>query len=219
MARRCLRRSVPWPIVSTLASFVVGAGARFGGEPLSFGRYLVGWLVILGVGGAVVSAAVAARRALVGWTGAPARLVETVVALAIVSGTSFVLGGLHAFSGWPLALGLTGMSIAVRGLAHRAGPAVRPSSSEAAFRSRWIERWVAVAALAIVGAQWISHTAWALGHGMTEGDTLWYHGVFAARFIQAGRLDIFPDIGASAQGFFPANSQMYHALADRRAHV
>ena len=43
---------------------------------------------------------------------------------------------------------------------------------------------------------------------MTEGDTLWYHGVFAARFVQEGRLDIFPDLGNAAQGFFPANSQM-----------
>ena len=213
MARGSRLGSVPWPIVSTLGSLVVGAASRFGREPLSFGRYLLGWLVILGVGGALVAAAVAARRAVVGWTGAPARLVEAVVALAIVTGTSFVLGGLHAFSGWPLALGLIGVSIAVRGLAHRAGPAVRPLSSDEARRSRFVERWVAVAALAIVGAQWISHTAWALGHGMTEGDTLWYHGVFASRFIQVGRLDIFPDIGASAQGFFPANSQMYHALA------
>ena len=195
-----------------LASLVVGAATRFGREPLSFGRYLFGWLVILGLGGAVVSAAVAARRALVGWDRAPARLVEAVVALAIVSGTSFVLGGLHAFSGWPLAISLIGVSIAVRTLAQRAGPAVRPLGADEVLRSRLVERWAAAGALTIVGAQWISHTAWALGHGMTEGDTLWYHGVFAARFVQVGRLDIFPDIGASAQGYFPANSQMFHAL-------
>ena len=199
--------------MSALASLVPSAAARFGREPLSFGRYLGGWLVILGVGGAVVVAAVAARRALVGWDRAPARLVEAVIALAIVTGTSFVAGGLHGFSGWPLALGLIGVSVAVRGFAQRAGPAVRPSGSDGVPRSRLIERWVAAVALMIVGAQWISHTAWALGHGMTEGDTLWYHGVFAARFVQVGRLDIFPDIGASAQGYFPANSQMYHALA------
>ncbi len=48
---------------------------------------------------------------------------------------------------------------------------------------------------------------------MTEGDTLWYHGVFAARFVQEGRLDIFPDLGSAAQAFFPANSQMFHAIA------
>ena len=198
--------------MSVLASLVVGAAARFGREPLSFTRYLLGWLVLLGVGGAVVAAAVSARRALVGWTGAPARLVEAVVALAIVTGTSFMLGAFHRFSGWPLALGLVAVSIVVRSLARRAGPAGRPWSSDEELRSRLIERCVAIVALATVGAQWISHTAWSLGHGMTEGDTLWYHGVFAARFVQTGRLDIFPDIGASAQGFFPANSQMYHAL-------
>ena len=48
---------------------------------------------------------------------------------------------------------------------------------------------------------------------MTEGDTLWYHGVFAARFVQEGRLDFFPDLGNAAQAFFPANSQVYHAMA------
>ena len=204
--------SVPCSIVSVLASLLVGAAARLGRAPLPFGRYLIGWLVLLGVGGAVVAAAVSAQRSLVGWAGAPARLVESVISLAIVTGTGFALGGLHAFSGWPLALGLIAVSIAVRGLARRAGPAARPLRSDGALRSRLIERWVAVAALVTVGAQWISHTAWALGHGMTEGDTLWYHGVFAARFVQTSRLDIFPDIGASAQGFFPANSQMYHAL-------
>ena len=38
---------------------------------------------------------------------------------------------------------------------------------------------------------------------MTEGDTLWYHGVFAARFVQEGRLDIFPDLGNAAQALLP----------------
>ncbi len=199
--------------MSAWASLVSVAGARSGLEALSFARYVGGWLVVIGVGACVVFAAVAARRALVGWRGAPARLVEMVVGFAIVTLTSFVLGGLHRFSGWPLAIGLMLASAGVGSLARRIGPAPSSNPTGAVARSRFSERVIATVSVAIVGAQWISHTAWALGHGMTEGDTLWYHGVFAARFVQTGRLDILPDIGAAAQGYFPANSQMYHALS------
>ncbi len=188
---------------------------------MSWERFTLGVAILAIVLGTLGWAAVQVRRSLgLSWaSGASARLVECVIGLAIVTFTSLMLGGLHWFAGWPLFVSLVGVSV-ILGVAARhwlPSPPDEPmvgadERDEKRQSSRRFESVAAVVALSVVGAQWVSHTAWALGHGMTEGDTLWYHGVFAARFVQTGRLDIFPDLGAAAQGYFPANSQMFHAL-------
>lgn len=162
---------------------------------------------------ALTIAAVRARAWLVPWRGAPARLVEATVGLAIVTAVAFVLGVTRSFAGWPIFIALLGVSFAVERSAARLTPRTFVVEDEPTQPSGTVERVIAVVAVALVAAQWISHTAGAFGHGMTEGDTLWYHGVFAARFVQEGRLDILPDLGNAAQGFFPANSQVFHAIA------
>jgi hypothetical protein len=50
------------------------------------------------------------------------------------------------------------------------------------------EIWALTFALAIVGAQWASKTVFAMRHGMTHPDTLWYHGAYTAEFVQSGHL-------------------------------
>lgn len=187
--------------------------ARTGLVGLGVGRYLLGWLAIAVVVAAVAFAAVRVRSWVVPWRGAPARLVEATVGIGLVTGVAFVLGAVHAFAGWPILVALVVVSLVVERVAARVPARAFVVEDEPTRPSGVVERWAAIGAVAVVGAQWISHTAGALGHGMAEGDTLWYHGVFAARFVQEGRLDILPDLGNAAQGFFPANSQMYHALA------
>jgi len=186
---------------------------------LGFGRYLGGCLLVAVAAVSVGRAAVTLRSALLPWKGAPARLAETTIGLALATGVALLLGGVHRFSGWPVFVGFLALGLLVpplaRTIARRwpvAGAEVREPEVPGP-RATLVERVVAVVAVAVVAAEWLSHTAWAFGHGMTEGDTLWYHGVFAARFVQTGRLDILPDIGAAAQGYFPANSQMFHAIA------
>jgi hypothetical protein len=194
-------------------SEVVALAARTGLVGLGVGRYLLGCLAVAIALGAVAWASVRVRAWLVPWRGAPARLVEATVGIALVTGVAFVLGAIGAFAGWPLLITIVVASVIVERLAVRIpGPAFVMDDGPT-VPSRPFERVVAVLTVAVVGAQWVSHTAGALGHGMTEGDTLWYHGVFAARFVQEGKLAILPDLGNAAQAFFPANSQVYHAIA------
>ncbi len=187
--------------------------ARSGLVGLGVGRYLLGCLALAVVLAALTVASGRVRSWLVPWQGAPARLVEATVGIAIVTGVAFVLGAFGWFSGWPILIALVGVSAVLARLATTVRRPAFVMDDEPTVRSGLVERAIAVIAVATVGAQWISHTAGALGHGMTEGDTLWYHGVFAARFVQEGSLAIFPDLGNAAQAFFPANSQVFHAIA------
>jgi hypothetical protein len=195
---------VPEPVAVLARNGLVGLGV---------GRYLLGCLAVAIALGAVALASTRLRAWLVPWRGAPARLVEVTVGIALVTAVAFVLGALGWFSGWPILIGLVVGSVLVERFAVRIrGPVFAMDDAET-IPSPVAECVVAVIATVAVGAQWISHTAGALGHGMTEGDTLWYHGVFAARFVQEERLLILPDLGNAAQAFFPANSQVYHAIA------
>jgi hypothetical protein len=174
--------------------------------------YLLGCLAVAVGLGAVAVAAVRARAWLVPWQGAPARLVEVTAGVALVMGVAFVLGGIGWFAGWPLLAALVVGALAVTVLTSVVPPPAFRLDDAPTVPSPRAERVVAVVVVAVVLAQWISHTAGALGHGMTEGDTLWYHGVFAARFVQEHDLAILPDLGNAAQAFFPANSQVLHAV-------
>ena len=60
--------------------------------------------------------------------------------------------------------------------------------------------------------QWTTHVAYAVGHGMTHPDTLWYHGPFAAQFVQEGAFTGIESLGYDAARFFPFNSQLVHSL-------
>ena len=70
----------------------------------------------------------------------------------------------------------------------------------------------AVIAVGLAAAQWIAHTMSALAHGMSQSDTLWYHGPFAARFVQERSFDGIGQLGYESAQYFPFNSELLHAL-------
>src|SRR5581483_7863313 len=163
-------------------------------EPmLSLARYVVGCAAVLGVVGALGGGAGRVRRALLPeWRGAVARLAEATIALATLFAVAQVLGAVHLFSRWAVLAGelLAGAALFVAGA--RFTPPTRATggrphdgavTSVRTGRSRW-EVAAAVAAIAVVAVQWVSHTAYAFGRGMTHPDTLWYHQPFAATFVQ-----------------------------------
>ena len=185
-----------------LVSYLVGAGAAaVGFIPVGFG-----------------SAAVRARR-LPTWSGAPARLAEIVVGLAVVVGVSQVLGTLGMFHLLPVTLGLAAVGATLcwferRPMSSRGLSSNEPSSFGTRHRSG--EALVVLVAVAVVVAAWTVRTSDALAHGMVELESLRYHLPKAARFVQLGSLTSIHHIDVSAGGslipYYPDTSALLHAL-------
>jgi hypothetical protein len=71
----------------------------------------------------------------------------------------------------------------------------------------------AFAAITMVAGQWLLQTANALGAGMFNFDTLWYHMPFAARFAQTGSVTAIQFTQADPfVAYYPANSELLHAI-------
>jgi hypothetical protein len=179
---------------------------------VSFGRYLLGLLLLLavlttaGLGGVAVR-----RRWLAGWSGAPARLAEIVAALTIVLAVAEVLGVVGLLRpAWLVAgVAILGLGLA-RGLpAGMAGPGGRlptlPSSPWAAA--------IAGGVTVLVLAQWAATLSATLHGGMTGPDTLAYHGPIAASFVQRASIVHPPFINTDPTiAFFPATSELVDAI-------
>lgn len=72
-----------------------------GSASVAIGRYLLGVAALVVIGASLALAAVAIRRRILAdWTGAPARLAESVIGLALLIGVLELLGtvGLFAFA-------------------------------------------------------------------------------------------------------------------------
>ena len=79
---------------------------------------------------------------------------------------------------------------------------------------------IVAAAGAALLAQWAAHTAVALDGGMTQLDTLYYHGPYSARFLQDGTIGDLAGLGTSGSRLYPlehraAAHPRRHALRDR----
>jgi hypothetical protein len=179
--------------------------------------------VAYGAGSAAVVAVVVAlawgswrvrRAVLPAWSGPPAWLAEAVIALTALVGTAQLLGVVGALSRGPALLALVAVGVGTGVVGTRIAPDPTPSASiPAVARLRVEEVVVAALAVAVLAAQWVSHVAFALSRGMTHADTLWYHGPYAARFVQDGRVTELVDRSDVIQAYFPLNSQLVHALA------
>lgn len=169
------------------------------------------------------------------WSGPPARLAEIVVGLTALFAVAQLLGSVGALSRGPMLVGClaTGAAMGVIGSRITAPPTTtrwveksvqgrendptprgeRGGGAAGPGRVRGEEVVVAAVATAVVTAQWVTHVAVAFSRGMTHADTLWYHGPYAARFVQEGRLTELTDRADVIQAYFPLNSQLLHAVA------
>ena len=195
---------------------------------LGAGEYLLGCLLLAAILAPLAFAAWHLRRALLpSWSGAPARLVESILAIAFAIWLSEALGtfGLFTLLGMILAsLGLGGFVTLLaprlgRGRG-RVGPRAdsprasvdRPRADPGPSSSAWAP-WLAALAVAGVAAAWAIPTLGSLAAGMDRADTLWYHMPLSARFVQTGELgaiDYFDPIFFAS--FYPANSEVLHAI-------
>ncbi len=147
--------------------------------------------------------------------GAPAILLESVLALGwllVVAELLGLVGGLRL--GW-LAAALwasAGVSLlALRPVHARAATAPEPAARSGPTRRPGMVAAVVIIWLAV--AQWALATADALGGGMLSFDVLWYHMPFAAAFAQTGSVTAIQFTQADPfVAYYPATSELFHAI-------
>ncbi len=183
---------------------------------LSAGAFLGGCIELAVAVGAVAFGATRVRRLLLpGWSGAPARLVEVVLASAALLWVSEITGTFGGFAdGWVIAGSLlVGLGAAVAANALAASRPVTPAPAPPAPPSSSLAKVLAVAVLTALVAAWMIPTLGSVAAGMDRADSLWYHMPFAARFVQTGHTgSIFFFDPVFFASFYPANSEVFHAL-------
>ena len=203
----------------------------------SLGRYALGAAGLAVICAALSFAAVAIRRrALADWTGAPARLAETVIGLALLIGILELLGAVGLFAFVPvLAASVLAALLARRWASLRsaslpddlaAGPkgeagmpsgpsprAGRPVRSGTATTTAWLATVLALLAAATVLAEWGALSIQSYNVGIRGFDSLWYHLPWAASFAQTGNVVSlrFTDVEYLTP-FYPATAEMLHGL-------
>jgi hypothetical protein len=194
---------------------------------VDLGSYLLGALqlalVVVPVG---FSAFRLRRRLLPGWEGAPARLVETIVGVALVIWISEVLGTFGLF----YAGALIAVALLVAGTVAfwPAGPVTAgdpPPLPVAEASSGGVPPTVpptggglvqALVALAVVAATVFSYavtTKHALDRGVFNFDSLWYHLPFAVDMVQTHSVVGMHHVDTVfTNWFYPQNSELLHGV-------
>ncbi len=178
---------------------------------MSFGDYLFGVIGLTAVAIPMGMAAVRLRgRLLPGWEGAPARLVEAVLGVALFT---VLLQVLAAFGILVPAVLIPATLLVGLGLYFglRVGDAA-DAEPPPAPAIPWVQTLLALGAAAFVAAHWGTGLQAVWGRGMITFDTLWYHGPFAARIADTGSVWGMHFVDPQyLNWFYPENSELLHA--------
>jgi hypothetical protein len=149
-------------------------------------------------------------RLLAGWSGLPARLADAVLVLALLIGIAEALGAVGMLSRLPLIAACLAVGL---GLRAAIGPATASAAVPPAPDPGGWGRGVALAVAAVVGVHWMIGTVDALGVGITNYDSTWYHMPFAAHFAQTGSTFGFDYVSPRYLAwFYPQNSELLHGV-------
>jgi hypothetical protein len=95
----------------------------------------------------------------------------------------------------------------------------QPDATESPRLGRDLTLVAMFVSVVVVSAQWCVQTANALGAGMANFDTLWYHMPFAAHMAQTGSVTGIQFTQADPYvAYYPANSELFHALGIEALH-
>ncbi len=192
---------------------------------VSAGSYILSAVALVVVGLSIGFTAFQLRRQLLpSWLGAPARLVEAVVAIALLIWLGEILGTIGLFYAWALvaaSLVLAAASAALprvlsRGEGGTAGSprAVLdpPPPTPPAGGGSWLAWIVTVGVITLVFAHWGLTTKDALDRGIFNFDSLWYHMPFAADMVQSHSVTgLHYTETVFTNWFYPQNSELLHA--------
>jgi hypothetical protein len=179
---------------------------------LDLTQYLFGVSCLLLAVGALALGAVRLRRWLLnGWSGPPALLADSILTLGLLILIAELLGVAGALSRIPLVLAALGLGTGLRlGVPPPAPGGGAPPPAPAA--GPWGRR-VALAIGSVLVAHWLIGTDAALGTGITNFDSAWYHMPFAAHFAQTGSTLGFDYVAPRYLAwFYPQNSELLHGV-------
>ncbi len=152
-----------------------------------------------------------------GWTGAPARLVEFVLAVAGITLICQILGMIGLFGGVEILISSLLLAGLTRVWAGRFGTSLirhrdrtEVDAGPGVGRIAW--SFVVVAVVFLLAHWWTGvQASW--GQGMYSADTIWYHGPMSARIAAEGTAWPlhFTDT-EYLNWFYPGNSELQHAL-------
>jgi hypothetical protein len=205
------------------------------------GSYLLSAAALAALVLSLAFSAIRLRRHLIpDWEGAPARLVEAILAIAILIWLAELLGTVSLLYAWTLvALSLlVAGAIAWRirpsapaappgGVVGGGGPRTDPvwparrppSAHDGPPGPAALELLVMTGVIALVVAHWGLTTDSALNRGMFNFDSLWYHMPFAADIAQSHSVTGFHHTETVfANWFYPQNSELLHAVGILVAH-
>ncbi len=194
---------------------------------VSAGSYVVSAIALMVVGLSIGFTAFRLRRKLLpDWDGAPARLVESVVAIALLIWLGEILGTVGLLYDWIF----VGASLVLAGIARAllpAGPvavgdppplpvakassgAVPPTTPPA---GPGVWQWlITIGVIGLVAAHWGLTTKGALDRGIFNFDSLWYHMPFAADMVQSHSVTgLHYTETVFTNWFYPQNSELLHA--------
>ncbi len=191
---------------------------------VSAGQYVLAAVLLAALIASLAFSAYRLRQKLLpAWDGAPARLVESIVGIALLIWLAELLGifsllyaGTLVASALLLAIGLGAVS------ADPAGGVVRGSSPAAREgedaprrdRTRGLDAMslIALAVVAVVFAHWGLTAKDALDRGIFNFDSLWYHLPFAVEMAHSHSVTgFFHPETVFVNWFYPQNSELLHA--------
>lgn len=189
---------------------------------VSVGSYVVSALALMVVGGSIAFTAYTLRQWLLpDWLGAPARLVEAVVSIALLIWLGELLGTLSLFYAWTFVIASVLLAAASaslprvlsRGEGSTAGsPRAVLAPAPPASGGSWLPWLVTVGVIALVFAHWGLTTKDALDRGIFNFDSLWYHMPFAADMVQSHSVTgLHYTETVFTNWFYPQNSELLHA--------
>ena len=176
---------------------------------MSVGGYVAGVVELAIVLGSLGFAATRLRaRLLPAWEGAPARLAEAILGVALLVWVGELLGvvGLLREGSLVVACACVGAGSLLARPGPRGGaPPARPVAPLAML--------VAVGVVALLFAHWGLQTKVALNNGVNNFDSLWYHLPYAADIAQSGSVTGFHHTDTVfLNWFYPQNSELIHAM-------